>query len=161
MAWNSLSALLESQALSAGDEWIVLATVDHTTFSAPLRLASPRRQALVSNGHTFTPTKFDVVFSSDAVDESSRASVQIDGVNGAILTALQGLFPRPVVTFELVLQSEPNTVIYTARQLEIANMVQDGITSLSFDLELPRSLALPFPGINMDRRRVAGMFTDL
>lgn len=161
MSWISLNALLQAQSASSGDIWIVLATVKHSTFSAPLRLASPRYQPITSNGLVFSNAVFDVVYPSDQFDESARASVTFDGVNGQILAALQGLRPRPTVTFEIVLESDPDEVIFTAPDFEISNVTQDGVTMTTIELEVSRVFSLPFPGINMDRRRVPGMFTDL
>lgn len=157
----SLNALLDSQARSAGDEWIVLATVTHPTFSSPLRLASPRLQPLISNGLTFSPTRFDVVFPTEQMEEIQRSSVVYDGINGTILAALQGRKnPRPVITMELVLQSDPDEILFTAQGLEISSLQQDGVTRTIVELEGSKILYLPFPGINMDRTRMPGMFTD-
>jgi len=160
MGFNSLNALLDAQNRSAGDLWIVLATVTHPTFSQPFRLASPRRENFISQSRTFLPTRFDVQFPSDQFDDSSRASVVYEGVSGLVLTTLQGLRPRPKITFELVLESDPDDILFTAPELEISNLTQDGVTSTSLELESTRTLILPFPGIDMDRDRVAGMFTD-
>lgn len=161
MPWASLNSLFASQALSTGEEWIVLATVEHESFSQPLRLASPRYEPIVSNGNEFAPSRFDVVYPSEQFDEAARASVTFEGVDGQILAAIQGIRPRPVITLELVLDSDPDTIVYTAPDFEISNLIQEGLTSTTLELELSRTLNLPFPGINMDRKRMAGMFTDI
>lgn len=157
----SLNALIESQSRSSGELWYCLATIQHPTFAQPFRLVSPRVTPLISDGRTFNPSRFDVVFPSDQFDEQSRASVVYEGVSGIILTTLQGLRPRPLVTFEIVTESDPDEILFTAPNLEISNLIQEGLTSTSLELEAPRAAILPFPGINMDRVRMPGMFTDL
>lgn len=161
MAWVSLNSLLSSQALSSGELWLVLATINHPSFASPARFASPRYEPIVSLTRTFQPARFDVVYPSEQTDEAARASVSFDGVSGVILAALQGLRPRPTITLELVLDSDPDTIVFTAPDFEISNLLQDGVTSTVLELEASRTLTLPFPGINMDRRRMAGMFTDI
>lgn len=161
MAWVSLDALLTAQAFSDGDQWIKLITVEHPIFSQPLRLASWRIETVTSLGRIFQPTRFDVGYPSEQFDETARASVVFDGVDGTILDAIQGLRPRPVATLEIVLESDPNTIIFQAPDFEISNLLQEGLTSTILELEVGRAAVLPFPGINMDRTRMAGMFTDL
>ncbi len=156
----SLNALLEAQSLSSGELWLCLATVEHPTFAQPLRLAEPRIEPLVAGGRTFAPSRFDVVFPTDQFEEQVRASVVYEGVSGLILATLQGLRPRPTVTFEIVTETDPDETLFTAPNLEIANLIQEGLTSTTLELEAPRAAVLPFPGINMDRERVPGMFTD-
>lgn len=161
MSFISLNALLDAQSLSSGDLWITLATVDHPTFASPLRIASPRIEPLVSSGITFSPGRFDVIYPADQFGDVVRSSIVYDGVNGEILAALQGLRPRPVVTLEIVLESDPDTVLFSAPELEISSLTQEGISSTTLELEFSQTSNLPFPGINMDRVRVPGMFTNL
>jgi len=160
VSFASLNALLDAQTRSSGDLWITLATVTHPTFS-PLRIASPRWEPLISRGITFGAGRFDAIYPLDQFDDSVRASIVYEGTSGEILAALQGLRPRPLITLEIVLESDPNTVLFTAPELEISSLTQEGLSSTTLELEFPQTSILPFPGINMDRVRVPGMFTDL
>lgn len=162
MAFSSLVALQESQKLSSGICWWVLFTFTHSLMPAPLRLVSPSTESIVSRGNTYLPSRFDVQFGSERFDEIPRAMISMDGVSGVILDALLQLPSSPTISIEVVLETSLDTVQTAMYDLEISPAVRvEGVASISAELVANRFNALPFPGFNMDRRRVPGIFTDI
>ena len=158
----SLVALQEAQKLSSGVVWLVLFTVQHPQMPAPLYLVSPSFVSVNSRGKDYLPSRFDVEFPSESFESTGRARIVMDGVSGVILNALQSLPSSPTFTIEVVLESDLDTVQLAISDLEIeASVRTEGANRLSAELTSSRFAQLPFPGINMDRARVSGIFTDI
>ena len=160
--FTSLLALQEAQKLSSGYAWYYLFTFTHANMPTPLRLASPSFESIVSRSMTFLPSRFDVELPSETFEQIPRARIVMDGASGVILDALQQLPSSPIITIEVVLETQLDTVQLVIDNLEIDTAVQvEGVSMISAELVSSRFSQLPFPGINMDRTRVSGIFTDI
>jgi hypothetical protein len=157
----SFNALLSAQAQATGEVWLTLLTFSHPSLAAPLRLASPRAEPLSSQGATFLPAFFDALLPSDQFDTINTFTVTVNGVDGVLLRALQGLFPRATMTIQVVLASDPNTVLYEAPDFEVSKIKQEGLVAIAVELEPPPFLTLAFPGKNLDRANFPGLFTNI
>lgn len=162
MALASLLALQEAQKLSSGLAWLYLITIEHELMPMPLRLASPSLESVLSQGFIFLPSRFDVELPTESFEQLGRARLVLDGVDGVLLDALQQLPSTPTIKIQVVLETQLDTVQAQVQDLEIEGAVRvEGASRLSADLVSSRFSLLPFPGINMDRTRVPGIFTDV
>lgn len=160
MALASLAALQEAQKLSSGICWWILLTIEHEDMPTPMRLVTPSLDPITSRGNVYSPTRFDVEGISERSGELARPRIMIEAPSGVVLAALQSLAFSPTIAIEVVLENDLNTVQAAIYDLEITN-VQATTSALVADLVSSRFAKLPFPGVNMDRKRVAGIFTDV
>jgi hypothetical protein len=158
---QSIAALTEALAQSSGELWIYLITATHASLGTPLRLACPATASVVSQGRTFTATRFDIVITAESFETAPRAELVIDAVDGTLLQTLQVLDPSPLVDIELITASEPNIIQAAQRGLEFARLSVEGVRSMSIELSSESVFSAPFPGVRMTRDRVPGIFTDL
>lgn len=161
MALQSYAALVEAQALSSGVVFLTLLTFDHATLPAPLRFVSPGSSGVVSRGNPYVAFPFDIVLPPERFGEVPVATLTIGNITGEVFAALQALRPSPSITIEIVTEDDLDTVQYANADFEIGSLTVDGVSSLSMELAVARIFSLPFPGINMDRANVPGIFSDL
>jgi hypothetical protein len=158
---QSLSALQDALKLSSGEPWLALLTISHASLAQTLRFASPSRVAIVSNGQTYLPSRFDVVLSSESFEQPVRAEITIEAVDGTLLAELQVLDPSPTVDIRVVTESEPDIVQVSQLGLLFSRLSVEGVQSMFFELTSESILGQTFPSRKMTRDRVPGIFTDI
>lgn len=156
----SFSDYRELQARSSGLVAVDLLTVNHPTLATPFRLVSPRHTSLSSNGSTFFPTRFDLELGTEQSDSFQGLRVIIDASGGLLLASLQTLKVSVTVTYQMVFEDSPDDILIEMADLVLGEMTQRGITQLTFELVPPPFVTQPFPGFNMDRTRVPGIYTN-
>lgn len=161
-----MSRTLSSGALRAmfaedtGDYPILLITISHADWAAPIRVSSdPTARLSVSDAEIvygtvsrlteFIFVPFQIALPSDSEDSAPRTRISMDNVSRELTAAVRALTSPPLVTMELVMASTPNVVEAAFPDFDLSDIDGDVMTisgTLSVDL-----LALePFP---------SGMFT--
>lgn len=102
--------LRTAQADSGGDAPLYLLTITHDDLPETLRFVRDFVPC-VSRTHTFTPFPFDVTPPGSADGGSSPASISMSAVGGEIPAALRSLSTAATVLVEIVLASDPDTVV--------------------------------------------------
>lgn len=161
MPWQSISALVAAQSRSCGLVFLELLTVTHSQLSTPIRLVSPSYDPVSSNGDSFTPTRFDALLGTDRADQPASLAISVESVSGVLLAQVQTLDTPALLTYQIVASDDPDTIQLEVSDFELLQAEQIGLSGMMFEAAASRFLGLPFPGFNMDRGRVPGIYTDL
>lgn len=102
--------LINAQADSSGDALLYLLTITHADLETPLRFVRDF-QNLVSRTHTFTAFPFDVTPPGSGEGGARPASISISAIGQEIPAALRSLASPAIALIELVLASDPDTVV--------------------------------------------------
>jgi len=95
-------------AAQTAEVYIVLVTIDHPEFAAPIRATSDA-QDTVSDGETFVPYAFDLRLHPDGPDEIGRARIRITNVGLEIMGGVRSVQGGELlVTASVVLGSDPD-----------------------------------------------------
>lgn len=141
----SLRALTATLAEETGDAWAILLTITHPTLSTPFRITS-YGVTVTSRGLTFLPFWFDVAFPDELAGEFAATELTLDAVDVSVLAALRAAgTTRPLVSIEMVLAGQPDTVEMSAPDLELSTFqfVADRIVA---QLTPPEVLNVRYPG---------------
>ena len=163
MSFPTLAGLLEAQSRSSGEVWLFLLEVTHPNLPETLRLVSPSIEEVVSNGNTYLPSRIDGQLGSQRTGEPNRITLTIEAISGEILQALLDMAPiSPAVEFAIITLSDPDTDMVRVRDLVISPGASgEGTSGITVPLSAERVNSLPFPGINMTRDRVSGIYLDI
>lgn len=108
----SNALLRTAQADSGGDAPLYLLTLTHEDLEAPLRFVRDFVNC-TSRGNTYTAFPFDVTPPGSADGGTSPASISMTAVGGEIPATLRSLTSPGTMLVELVLASDPDTVVET------------------------------------------------
>jgi hypothetical protein len=102
--------LRNAQADSSGDALLYLLTITHADLEETLRYVRDF-QPLISRGNSFTAFPFDVTPPGSGEGGARPASISISAVGQEIPAALRSINTPAVALIELVLASDPDTVV--------------------------------------------------
>ena len=118
------AAFTAASTAEATDEVpLVLLTVDHDELDAPIRVCD-NIEAITSNGNTFLALPFDVELPDDG-ERPGEARVRIDNVSRDIALVLRRISTPPLVTIQVVLASQPDTIEYEITNLTLRDATYD------------------------------------
>ena len=103
---RALQAML---AQETAEVFVPCLTIDHPSFTAPLRLAYDT-QPLARAAGTFQPYPFTIRLPNQKEDEIPQVKVTVDNTDLQVNDAIRTLTGLPSVTLEVVLASQPDTV---------------------------------------------------
>lgn len=110
---------------NTGEVWLVLLTIAHPSIAdGPIRLVADRRD-LTSRGQPFIACPFEITMPGEDPESLTTAGIQVDNVDRRIVKALRDLASPPLVTIEVVLASQPNTVEVSFPDMTLRNAVYD------------------------------------
>lgn len=138
---NQLSPQLLSQlfAQQSEDPILILLTLNHVSFGAPIRLVN-NTENIVSRGNTFLSFPFKIVLPIDDGESAREVSLEIDNVSLELIDELRTVTSAIDVKIEAVLASLPNEVQIELEELKINN-VSYNATKISANLFLDNFLA--------------------
>lgn len=147
----SQAALQSALAQSTAENWLECLTFDHPDLPAPIRLVNDNVDLIRAAG-TFLRFPFSVSGATQNEEAPATASITLDAVDQRIVkivieAALVSSRNGPVtVTIEVVLKSDPDTVIEGPLVTELLSANGGGAT-LTLNLSaMPDSLIRGFPG---------------
>lgn len=156
MAQLSLHAYQQAQMRSGTDAWIGLVTIKDSNGTVLLRLAVGDA-AVVSNGDTYSPRFIDVILDDQDGESPPEATLTMDGVDRAVLQAVDALEEAPKVDIAYVLSSDLDTEVIRLSDLRLRSF-RNTPPRLSGRLEGPDFLNEPCPGRLMDPTNTPGLF---
>lgn len=140
-------------AQETDEVFVMLATLNHSSFQQPLRICSDL-QPVISNGRYFFGWRFDIQFPSDTTNELPRAQAVIDNVIPEIGEAILLLANQPTspiaggntlkVTIEFIRLSDPDTIeaIWDNLTVRTVKVDDDSVTgTLTYEDMLNEPLA--------------------
>lgn len=155
---RSLSArAVEATNDQNSDEvWLPLLTISHAEIlDGPIRLVSDM-QDVVSRGNTFVALPFEIVLPGEDPESPAKAVLRVDNVDRRIVQALRDLSSPPLVTIEVVLASQPNTVEVSYPEMTLRNATYDA-SYVSGELAYEAIYVEPI-SIVMTPQRFPGLF---
>lgn len=122
-------------AAESGDHFAVLLTLDHATFSDPIRLCiSTTGLGVTSRGHEFINYPFDLTLPDSTDDAPPRGRLTVDNVSREIVQKLiRPLVSSPTVAIEVVRLETPDEVEISYTDLRLDGPEYDAAT-VSADL---------------------------
>jgi len=147
------NAIFASQTAEA---FLVLLTLDHPTWGAPVRVTSDAVDT-ASRGYTYKPFPFLVSLPEERDDALARVRLTIDNVDRSIIAALRPLTSPPTVTLEVVLASSPDTLEAGPFDFTLRNVEYDALT-ITGDLMFEDVLNEPFPAGSFTPASYPGLF---
>lgn len=135
---RSLSAVAigSTNDQNTGEVWLPLLTIAHPEIlDGPIRLVSDM-QDIVSRGNNYVALPFEIVLPGEDPDSPAKAVLRVDNVDRRIVQALRDLTSPPLVTIEVVLASQPDTVEVSYPDMTLRNATYDASYvsgELSFD----------------------------
>ena len=101
-----------------GEIALTLITVDHPTFAQPIRLVN-NTEPIISRGNIYADTTFEEQWPPDVESQDPTVYIRIQNANQSLLDVLSALTSEPTFTCEMILASDPNTVIRSIPALPI------------------------------------------
>lgn len=147
----------EANAESSGDALLTLVTISHSTLVTPIRCVL-NEEDIDSRTHTFRAYPFEFVppeLTREGMRPGHLRIGNIDGVIVQTLRAVAGGGEEPVVTFEFIYASAPDTVERVWPLLILQNARYDDV--VEGDVTLPDLTTEPFPGWSFIPRNNPGL----
>lgn len=119
-------------AQESGDVLVALLTLEHADLVGPMRFAN-QIKAVSSRGNAFEAFPFLLTLPNQGEAARGVMRLEIDNVDQRIAQTLRSLTSAPLVTVELVLASDPDTVEMAFPQFELVS-ASWGVASVSGDL---------------------------
>lgn len=153
----SLAALIDAARRSSGEVWLTIVTIDEPSLSAPIRLAM-NDQDVVSRSNTYLAMPgMDVTLPSQSEGSDGSARIVLPVIDQVVLNALENFTNQATVDMEMVMLSDPDTVLIEALGLRIVQHVTN-LLSIQLILAGPQFLSDVVPSDHMSRGRVPGIF---
>lgn len=157
MSRNLSAAMIAAVNAAETDECAIpLITITHPDLAEPINLNNVGAE-VVSNGVTYSPFPFDIVIPQDDEESVPRMTLTIDNTDQTIMAQLRPLNDSAMVTFRLVLSSDPDHV-----EIQYPPIPLKDITANVFDITAVISAedytAEPFPGDNFSPNSFPAIF---
>jgi hypothetical protein len=155
---RSLSAAMRSAiyAQETGEACLILLTIEHADFDAPLRVVC-NRENVTSRGNVYTATAFEFILPDEREGQPPRATLRIDNVDRLIVNTLRAIQSPATITAEVVLASQPDTVEAAFSNLSLKNVNYDALVvegELGYEILLDE----PFPAGRFVPESFPGLF---
>lgn len=153
----SLPFLQAALAQQTGEAPIALATINHASLAAPIRVTN-YDVAIVSRGDTYSAFPFQAILPNDSAETAPRSRLMIDNVDRSIGLAMRAASgDPPAVSIEVILASSPDTVEASFAEFPLRDVRYDDLT-VQGDIALDSLASEPFPGGRFLPGTFPGMF---
>jgi len=146
------------------EAYIVLITVDHTDMVSPIRATSDGvitvSKALYkgdSLDKNFYPYPFSLTLPDDTERPFSHGRLVIENVSQVIIEAVRSISTALLITMQIVLASDPDTVEVEFPEFELVDVSYDAQT-ISGSLSIESFVEEPFPGDSFIPSYFPGLF---
>lgn len=152
-------------AQETSEAFIVLLTIDHPTFTQPMRVSSDPTELLpdagvrgtISRGDEFMFLPFNIELPQEDDTGAYRASLSVDNVSREIVAAVRRANSALSVKIEIVLSSTPNTVEVSVPDFRLEKVNYDAMT-VSGELSIEYYELEPFPSRRFTPSDYPGLF---
>lgn len=147
----------EANADGSDDPLLTLLTISHSSLTDPIRCVL-NNEDVESRDHTFTAYPFEFVPPEITKEGYRPGHVRIGNVDGVIVQTLRGVAgsgEEPVLTFEFIYASDPDTVERVWPLLILQNARYDDV--VEGDVVLPDLTIEPFPGFSFNAANNPGL----
>ncbi len=151
----SPTARAAAYAQSTGEVFAWLLTVDHPDIT-PIRLTTDT-DIVTSNGNIYTPFPMEIALPGSIGAQGGAARILLDSVDETVRNELRALTTSPTLTFELVLLSEPDTVIKGPIAYELFDSEIDRLF-ISASLVFRNAFREAYPGRFFNQKTAPGLF---
>lgn len=140
----SSAAKAELYAANCTGVWLVLLTIEHTSFSSTIRLVNDR-QSVTSGGDVYSPCAFSAKMPADS-DQPPRAQIVLDNVDQSLVAAMRSITTQATVTIEVIRRSDPDTILVSYPYLRLVGAT---ITATTIVCEVAADAVLDetYPGL--------------
>lgn len=150
----SAAALASMHAQETGEVWLVLLTITNPGITT-IRVVN-NTENIVSRGNTFIGFPFEIELPGQDPDSPSSARLRIDNVDKQIVEAVRSISTPPLVTIEVVLASQPDTVEIAYSNLTMRSVEYD-VDSVRGELTFESIFSEPVT-LTMTPNRFPGLF---
>jgi len=160
---NSAKQALFAQATE--EVFIVLVTIDHETFTSPIRVSSDPFELLpdagvrgvVSRGNEYLFMPFSINLPIQDDTGIARASLSVDNISREIVAAVRNARSALSITIEIVLASNVDDVEISIPDFRLESISYDAFT-VSGDLSIEYFDLEPFPARRFTPSDFPGLF---
>lgn len=138
------------------EAYLVLIKVDHDEMEDPIRVTSDG-VITVSNGESFHPYPFTLTLPDDTERPFSQGRLTIENVSQTIIQAIRSISTSLLITMQVVLASDPDTIEIEYPDFELTNINYDAQT-ISGSLNIESFVEEPFPGDSFIPSYFPGLF---
>jgi len=150
----SNTALAAMNAQQSGEVWLVLLTISNPGIET-IRVVN-NNEAIVSRGNTYLAFPFEIELPGQDPDSPSSARLRIDNIDKRIVEAVRSISTPPIITIEVVLASQPDTVEIGYTDLTLRAVEYD-VNSVRGELTFESIFSEPVT-LTITPNRFPGMF---
>lgn len=147
----------QANAYGSGDPLLTLVTISHSLIETSIRCVL-NNEDVISRGDTYRAYPFEFVPPELGRDGMRPGRIRIGNVDGQIVEKLRlvaGSGEEPVLTFEFIYGSDPDTVERTWPLLILQNARYDDV--VEGDLTMPDLTLEPMPGYSFTPANTPGL----
>jgi hypothetical protein len=160
---NAAKAALYAQ--STDEAFIILITINHSTFTDPVRVASDPLELLpvagvrgvVSRGQEFVFLPFNIELPAQDDSGVAKARLSVDNISREIVAAVRTATSALSINIEIVLASDPDTVEVSIEDFRLDRVTYDALT-VSGDISVEYFDLEPFPARRFTPSDFPGLF---
>lgn len=160
---NAAKAALYAQ--STDEAFIILVTINHSTFTDPVRVASDPLELLpvagvrgvVSRGEEFVFLPFNIELPAQDDSGVAKARLSVDNISREIVAAVRNATSALSINIEIVLASDPDTVEVSIEDFRLDRVTYDALT-VSGDISVEYFDLEPFPARRFTPSDFPGLF---
>lgn len=150
----SNAAIAAMNAPQSGEVWLVLLTISNPSIET-IRVVN-NNEDIVSRGNTYLAFPFEIELPGQDPDSPSSARLRIDNVDKRIVEAVRSISTPPIITIEVVLASQPDTVEIGYTDLTLRAVEYD-VNSVRGELTFESIFSEPVT-LTMTPNRFPGLF---
>ncbi len=145
--------------------FIMLLTIEHPNFTAPIRVASDNQTLLpdagvrgvLSRSMEFIYLPFNIELPTQDDSGIARARISVDNISREIVAAVRQANSALAITIEIVLASDPDTVEVSIEDFRLDRVTYDALT-VSGDISVEYFDLEPFPSRRFTPSDFPGIF---
>ncbi len=152
-------------AQQTDEVFAVLLTIEHSSFSQPVRISSDPKEDLpeagvkgiVSRGDEYIYPPFSLSLPSQDDTVLAKANISIDNVSREMISHVRGADSALSIKIEVILASDPDTVEISMSQFKLERVTYDALT-VNADISVEYFDLEPFPARRFTPADFPGMF---
>jgi len=160
---NAAKAAIFAQ--QTDEAFITLVTINHPTFTAPVRVASDPYELLpvagvrgvVSRGEEYLFLPFTIELPTQDDSGVAKARISVDNISREIVAAVRRATSALTITIEIVLASDPDTPEVSIEDFRLDRVTYDALT-VSGDISVEYFDLEPFPARRFTPSDFPGLF---
>lgn len=160
---NAAKAAIFAQ--QTDEVFITLVTINHPTFTTPVRIASDPFELLpvagvrgvISRGEEFIYLPFVIELPAQDDTGVAKARISVDNISREIVAAVRRATSALLITIEIVLASDPDTPEISIEDFRLDRVTYDALT-VSGDISVEYFDLEPFPARRFTPSDFPGIF---